>query len=103
MQNGILIQRLIGDIMIPFSNIREFRRLRTDDLKLVRGIHGFSRIAGYFGQYKDPVFGRLTFYATRRDRCILVETENEKIVISPDNTDLFIEKMKWLRKLGHAV
>lgn len=102
MQDGVVIHRLIGDIRIPFSNIRKFRRLSTDELKLVRGVYGFSRISGYFGKYTDPILGRLTFYATRRDRSILIETGNEKIVISPDHTELFMEKMTKLSELGCA-
>lgn len=67
------------------------------------GIFGFGKISGYFGKYMDPSLGRLTFYATRTDRSILLETQKEKIIISPDQPDQFIKEIVKFKSLVCAM
>jgi hypothetical protein len=91
------VHRLISDIVIPLSEILTVRRILREDIKLARGTFGFGSISGYFGRYTDPMMGRLRLYATRRDKHVLLETSNERIVITPDNPDEFVEEVLKLQ------
>jgi len=67
--------------------------ITQDDIRLLQGMVGFGGFSGHFGQHTDPELVRSRFYATRKDRNVLVESEDERIVISPDHPDRFVEEL----------
>ena len=49
---------------------------------------------GFFGEFKNPVYGEMTWYATRSNHFVMLETMNDqKIVLTPDDPE-FVKDIK---------
>jgi hypothetical protein len=49
---------------------------------------------GYYGNFVNFSLGRMTWYATRRDKPVLVKTtDNRKIIVTPDDPDTFVNEL----------
>lgn len=58
---------------------------------------GVGGLFGYFGKFYSSRIGSMTWYATRRDRIILIETiHSRRIIISPDEPEKFLEELNKL-------
>lgn len=50
---------------------------------------GNGGLFGYFGKFYNAAFGKMTWYATRRNNYLVLSTsENGKIVLTPDNLEM---------------
>lgn len=49
---------------------------------------------GYFGKFSNKKNGVMTWYCTRRNKLVMVTTENEKIILSPDGSEAFIAVLR---------
>jgi len=97
---NLIIHRLINTRQIILSDILKIREVSKDEMGWVVRTFGNGGIFGYYGKFYNRTFGSMTWYASRRERFILMELSNhEKIVITPDNLD-FISKIK--EHLNHA-
>lgn len=99
-EDSILIKRPFKDVIIHRSAIADV--IKLDDGKLARSIRTFGSggLFGYFGLFWQKEFGTMTWYATRRDQAIMIITSsNKKMVITPDETDDFMQAYtEWARK-----
>lgn len=94
--NQLTIRRFIGNISIDFQDISRVDRIHHDLLK--DAIKGGA--FGYFGKHHTDL-GPIKFYATRRDQLVmLTKKDKSKIIITPDQEDLFIESLE--KKLSTA-
>jgi cell division protein FtsW (lipid II flippase) len=85
--DNIIIRRPIGNIEISISDINRLERIHHDLLKTATKGGAF----GYCGNF-DTALGRIKFYATRRDRLVmLVKKDKTKIILTPDQEDEFIQ------------
>jgi hypothetical protein len=85
-QDHLVIKRPIGKIIIPTSEITAVRLLHDDDIKGLIRTFGVGGMFGYYGKHYNSVLGHTTWYATRRDNLVFVQTSDKrKIVLSPDN------------------
>ncbi len=54
-------------------------------------IFGVGGLFGYFGKFANKEMGNMTWYATRRDKTVLVTTTgNKKIIVTPDEPEAFV-------------
>ncbi len=99
-EDRIVIKRPFKDVIIHRSAIADV--IKLDDGKLARSIRTFGSggLFGYFGLFWQKEFGTMTWYATRRDQAIMMMTSsNKKLVITPDETDDFMQAyIDWTRK-----
>jgi hypothetical protein len=52
---------------------------------------GVGGLFGYYGKFANTKLGSMTWYATRKDRAILVRTiDNKKIILTPDEPEKFV-------------
>ena len=52
---------------------------------------GVAGLFGYYGNFLNFATGRMTWYATRRDRTVLLVTAaNKKIILTPDEPAAFV-------------
>lgn len=89
LDNGELtIRRRARSFSIPLANISDVHLLSpTETLMRTFGVGG---LYGYFGRYYSSRWGRLQLYTTQQRNRILIETrDGTKIVISPDDVQLF--------------
>lgn len=87
---NIVISRPIGNIEINFQDIERVDRVHHDLLKNSSKGGAF----GYFGNF-DTDLGKIKFYATRRDKLVMLTMKDKtKFILTPDQEDEFIEHME---------
>lgn len=89
-KDNIIIHRPIGNVEIKTSDINRIDRIHHDLLKTANK----GGVFGYFGNFETDL-GRIRFYATRRDRMVmLTKHDKTKIILTPDHQDEFIESLE---------
>lgn len=87
----LIIHRLIMDVKIDRKNIRIVEIIAKEKISWSLRILGVGGLFGYFGNFANSKMGRMTWYATRRDRTVLVLTkEDKKIILTPDDPTKFV-------------
>lgn len=87
----LIIHRLFSDIKMDRSTIKSVEVLDKEKLGGIIRTFGVGGLFGYFGKFANTKLGSMTWYATREDRTVLVQTiDNRKIVITPNDPDKFI-------------
>jgi hypothetical protein len=90
----ILVRRLIGRVAIHRRGILS-AELLTEDLRLRTSLLFIRGLFGYVGKTADKRLGKLTVYATRKDRPVLIRTVNDRrIILTPDEPELFIRHLR---------
>ncbi len=52
---------------------------------------GVGSLFGYYGKFANTKLGSMTWYATRKDKTVLVRTiDNKKIILTPDEPEKFV-------------
>lgn len=55
---------------------------------------GVGGLWGYYGEFYNFSLGRMIWYATRKDKFVLLKTKKENIILTPDNPEVFVEDIK---------
>jgi hypothetical protein len=102
-ESRLSILRLVKNVSFNLSDIRTVRRFATKEMAGTTRRFGVGGLFGYFGRFYNTREGRLTFYSTRRDTALLLETHaGKKIIISPDDPEELIRMLKSAGvKLAH--
>lgn len=88
---NFIIHRIIGDVKIPYTQIKHIENLEDDKLANAVRIIGVAGLFGYWGKFSNSKIGTMTWYATKRKKAVLISTVNEKkIVITPDYPEKFV-------------
>ena len=88
--NKIIVHRLIGNVELNIEDIIQVHRIQHDVLKSASRGGAF----GYSGEY-DTDLGKIRFYATRRDKFVMIiKNDKTKIILTPDREDEFFEYVK---------
>lgn len=85
----LLVRRLIGNVSIPLSGLRDVRPAVPEDLRRCIRIFGSGGFFGYYGLYRTSKLGRCTWYVTSRDNAVILETGEKTYVLSPDDVNSF--------------
>ena len=94
----IIVHRIIGNIVLNIQDISRVDRIHHDLLKSSSKGGAF----GYFGNF-DTDLGKIKFYATRRDRLVmLTKHDRTKIVLTPDQEDQFIANVEKIASSQHG-
>ncbi len=92
--NSLIIHRLFSDIVINRRDILKVREVTRADMRLTIRTFGVGSLFGYFVKFSNSTMGEITLYATRRDKTVLIETLNKKLILTPDNPVEFINQLK---------
>lgn len=96
--NHLIIKRTIRDVKIPIDEIKNAFIVRRESMKWTTRVGGNGGLFGFYGDFKND-FGPMKWYATKLGNYIMVETiDNNRIVITPDNTDMIKEIHRLLGK-----
>ncbi len=91
----LIIQRQFGDVKIDRRQINSVEILDKDQLSMSMRTFGVGGLFGYFGKFSNTKIGSMTWYATRRDKTVLVRTkDNKKIILTPDDPGKFVAQFK---------
>ena len=89
--DSLIIQRLFMNVKIERNQIIKVVLLEKGNTKWAFRIFGVGGLFGYFGKFENSTLGSMTWYATRQDRTVLVETvDGKKIIITPDEAEKFV-------------
>jgi len=91
---GLVIHRQAGDLHIAASNIRKVETLERKQLRFAIRTFGVGGLFGYFGSFYTSSLGSMTWYITRRDSTVLIETNRSKILVSPDDRSAFLDALQ---------
>ena len=87
----LIIHRLFLDVKIERNNIKSVELIEKEKISWSIRIFGVGGLFGYYGKFANTKLGSMTWYATRKDRMVLVRTiDTRKIILTPDNPDKFI-------------
>lgn len=91
-QNGISILQRKGCYIIKREDILEIKSIDYKSLKGSVRNFGIGGIYGFSGTFSNKEFGEMIWFVTRTDNLIMIKTDKQKIVISPDDAELFLKK-----------
>ena len=74
------------------------REISNNDMGLTIRTFGVGGLFGYFGKFFNSKIGRLTMYGTRRNNTVLIETDNKKIILTPDDPIEFLKHKEKQQK-----
>lgn len=91
----IIIKRPLFDKTIERSEIKSIKPLDKGELKWAMRTFGVGGLFGYFGRFANRSTGSMTWYATRRDKAVLIKTtHNKNIIVTPDDYQKFIVELR---------
>jgi hypothetical protein len=87
----LIIHRLFADVKINRNQIKSVELLDKEKIGWAIRTFGVGGLFGYYGKFANTKLGSMTWYATRKDRAILVRTiDNKKIILTPDEPEKFV-------------
>jgi hypothetical protein len=90
----LIIRRPVRDIIIERKNIKRVQPITKEQVKWHVRTFGVGGFFGYYGHFVNSKLGNMTWYATRRDNTIFIETvDDKKIVVTPDEPEVFISQL----------
>ena len=92
---SLIVRRPVKDVEIPIGSIRDVEKTAAwfgAAWKTLPG--GNSGLFGIYGTFYNDELGRFRMYATRARDAVIVHTDAEKIVLTPDDRDRFVEELR---------
>jgi len=87
----LIIHRLFKDVKIDREQIRDVALLDKEKISWAIRNFGSGGLFGYFGKFSNKKLGGMTWFATRKDKTILVRTKNlQKIILTPDEPERLV-------------
>jgi hypothetical protein len=94
-EDEIIIRRLIKSVRISRSDVESLKLLDKSELRGTVRTFGVGGLFGWYGKFANSQLGDMTWYVTRRDKIVLINTrDGKKILISPDEAESFVTEFK---------
>ena len=87
---SMVVRRLAGNVRIPLDGIRDARAGTKDDLAGCIRLWGNGGVFGYYGLFQTSKLGRCRWYVTNRRNAVVVVTDQQTTLFSPDDVDGFL-------------
>ena len=89
--DNLLIHRILGDVKIDRNNIQSVQEIDESQVKNSLRTFGVGGFFGNFGKFWNSKLGNMTWYVTRKNNFVLVETKDQKkIILTPDKPAEFV-------------
>ncbi|RZJ69139.1 PH domain-containing protein [Flavobacterium sp.] len=90
---GIVVHRLLKNAHIPFDQIQSARKIgKVSPKGLIRTL-GNGGLFGYYGDFRNDEIGDMDWYLTRRQDIVFLDTTKAKILLSPNDVDIFLVEL----------
>jgi hypothetical protein len=87
----LLIHRMINNVEINRNNIQSVQEIDVSKIKNSIRTFGVGGFFGSFGKFWNSTLGNMTWYVTRKNNFVLVETKDQKkIILTPDKPEEFV-------------
>ena len=87
----LLIHRMINNVEIDRNNIQSVQEIDESQVKNSLRTFGVGGFFGNFGTFWNGKLGKMTWYVTRKNNFVLVETKDQKkIILTPDEPEQFV-------------
>lgn len=87
----LIIHRTLSNVNIDRNQIASVELLDKEKIKWSIRTFGVGGLFGYYGKFANAKIGSMTWYATRRNKTVLVKTiTNKKIILTPDEPEKFV-------------
>lgn len=91
----LIIRRPIGSVHVKRSEIQSVEVVERGRIGGSIRTFGVGGLFGYYGSFANFDLGRMTWYATRRDRPVLIRTVyGKKIVVTPDEREQLVAELR---------
>ena len=78
----LLIHRIISSVEIDRNNIQSVQEIDESQVKNSIRTFGMGGFFGSFGKFWNSTLGSMTWYVTRKNNFVLVETKDQKKIFS---------------------
>jgi hypothetical protein len=87
----LLIHRALSNVEISRNDIYSVREIDESEVKNSVRTFGVGGFFGNFGKFWNGKLGSMTWYVTRKNNFVLVETKDQKkIILTPDKPEEFV-------------
>ena len=91
----LLIHRIINKVEINRNNIQSVQEIDVSKVKNSLRTFGVGGFFGSFGKFWNGKLGSMTWYVTRKNNFVLVETKDQKkIILTPDKLEEFVASLQ---------
>jgi hypothetical protein len=97
----LVLERALRPVIIPLEEVRRAGALPDGALGDSARTGGSTAMFGYTGRFRSPRLGNYRLFATRRMGLVVVDTARERLVLSPEHPERFVETL--LGACPHAV
>lgn len=96
-EDSIIVKRPYRDMVLKLSQIKSISRIDDEQLRYTVRTFGVGGLFGYFGKFWNKELGMMTWYATRKNKVImLITTKDNKIILTPNEPEKFIAECNRL-------
>lgn len=94
--NALIIKRSVSPVTIDRASILSAKQLNDNSLSGSIRLFGVGGLFGYFGKFSNRKLGKMTWYATHRNRNIVlvITTDQKKIIVTPDEPAAFLQVLQ---------
>lgn len=90
----IAVERKMGRFIIPRSEIESVQVVSPEDLGRTWRMAGNGGVFGYTGWFSSSKFGTMRWFATSRERGVLLQLRSgKKYLLSPDDAQGFVKAL----------
>ncbi len=90
----LIIKRPVSSLVIPRNTIKSTEQLSDGSLTGSIRTFGVGGLFGYYGKFANSKFGSMSWYATRRNKLVLLRTnDDKKIILTPDEAEKFVTEL----------
>jgi len=90
----LIVHRFIFNISIKRADITSVESVENNKILGTFRTFGVGGLFGYYGYFTNFSMGRMTWFATRNDKLVLVNTlDKQKFIFTPDEPDQFIKEL----------
>jgi len=87
----LIIHRPFADVKVDRRQVKCVELLEEGKLRWSVRLFGVGGLFGYYGKFANSKLGTMTWYATRRNKAVLLVTmEGKKIILTPDEPERFV-------------
>lgn len=91
----LLIHRIINNVEIDRNTIQSVQEIDESQVANSLRTFGVGGFFGSFGKFWNSKLGNMTWFVTRKNNFVLVETKDQKkIILTPDKPEEFVASFK---------